>query len=103
MIIKNKLVNTLILVPDGYELCPRCKGTGYHPEYDTAEGEKPLECTICEGTGIVDWISHITIGDWEKQDIEYEKSYEEECLYDEYEEEMWDMEHSSFEIEFDED
>ena len=101
MIIKNKLIDTLIMIPDGCELCPRCKGTGYHPEYDTAEREEPFQCRICDGDGFVDWISHITIGDWKKKDIEYKKSYEEECLYEEYFEEQADIRNSSFEIEFD--
>jgi len=80
MVIKNEFLDKLVLVPEGYEICPRCKGLGYHPKYDTFGDGTILECTLCDSEGFVDWITYIKNKDWEKKDIEEQEELEKEKM-----------------------
>ena len=53
--VRNEFYGKMIDVPDGYEVCSRCKGSGYH----NGKIKAGLRCWVCGGEGILDWIEYI--------------------------------------------
>lgn len=95
MVIKNEWLGKLIIIPDGNEICPRCKGNGFNPDLDD-NGIHRFKCWVCQGNGFIDWIERITYGEWKKTEEDYNYAEEEVELEDEYYEELADMKYGSF-------
>ena len=84
--IYNKIHNITIILNSDQHKCPRCKGAGYHPEYDgDGNGEYDLlECHQCDGDGYVDWITLAVNFDWEAYDKKQLEEEEGEVWEDPY-------------------
>lgn len=100
---KNELHNRIIQVAPGYEICPRCKGKGYHDEYDQEDHPHygVLECSLCDGDGQIDWVENVFNQNWEEGDKQFIQEMEEEDLYEDFSQELLDWERSSFDIDLD--
>jgi len=85
--IYNKIHKTTIILNPDQHKCPRCKGAGYHSEYDGGDhGEYILaECHLCDGDGYVDWVTIAINFDWEA----YDKKLLEEAEGEDWEEQFW--------------
>jgi hypothetical protein len=86
---------------DGYYICPRCKGLGYHKEYDTNDDYEPnTECRICDGDGCIDWVTYSMHKSWEEKELQLENYYQEVEEFDEYFDELEDQLNGSFKDSF---
>jgi len=60
---------TLSKLPEGYEICPHCEGD----KFVFYEGKYKRMCSLCHGSGIVDWVTKVIRSGVRKR--EYPLSY----------------------------
>lgn len=97
-IIRNLLYNQIIILLDGQEICPRCKGQGFNDKYDIKDEDPIDQCFTCDGDGFVDWAQLPFLSSWEDQDIQYEEDVKYDACMEKMLREFRDQETGSFYI-----
>jgi DnaJ-class molecular chaperone len=64
-----RYIDQIIKAAPGFEVCPKCNGTGKVDEYLLHGAVVDDECLLCSGKGEIDWVNFLLYPNKNKKEI----------------------------------